>query len=99
MLKSINNFRSSGTITKDKEIFHGLKIHHNIIPYCDEEWLRDDYFHAIEEVAKSVFDVIKHKSGNHTIDGTSLVEYCFALKDEKILNLNSHSICFPLIVR
>lgn len=68
---------------KIKKKIHGLKIHPNIIPYCDEEWLRDDYFHAIEEVAKSVFDVLKRKSRNHTIDGAVLIEYCFALKDEK----------------
>lgn len=68
---------------KIKKKIHGLKIHHNIIPYCDEEWLSDDYFHAIEEVAKSVFDVLKQKSGNHSIDGAMLVDYCFALKDDK----------------
>ena len=68
---------------KIKKKIHGLKIHHNIIPYCDEEWLRDDYFHAIEEVAKSVFDVLKQKSGNYTVDGAVLVDFCFALRDEK----------------
>lgn len=68
---------------KIKNKIHGMKIHHNIIPYCDEEWLRDDYFHAIEEVAKSVFDVLKQKSGNYSIDGAVLVDFCFALKDEK----------------
>lgn len=68
---------------KIKKKINGLRIHHNIIPYCDEEWLRDDYFHAIEEVAKSVFDVLKQKSGNHSIDGAVLVDYCFALKDDK----------------
>lgn len=68
---------------KIKNKIHGMKIHHNIISYCDEEWLRDDYFHAIEEVAKSVFDILKQKSGNHAIDGGALVDYCFALRDEK----------------
>lgn len=68
---------------KIKKKIHGLKIHHDIIPYCDEEWLRDDYFHAIEEVARCVFDVLKQKSGNYSIDGAVLVDFCFALKDEK----------------
>lgn len=68
---------------KIKKKIHGLKIHHNIIPYCDEEWLRDDYFHAIEEIAKSVFDILKQKSKNHSIDGAALVDFCFALHNEK----------------
>lgn len=68
---------------KIKTKIHGLKIHYNIIPYCDEEWLRDDYFHAIEEVAKSVFDTLKQKSGNYAMDGAPLVDFCFALKDDK----------------
>lgn len=68
---------------KIKKKIHGMKIHPYIIPYCDEEWLRDDYFHAIEEVAKSVFDVLKQKSGNHSIDGAVLVDFCFALNNEK----------------
>lgn len=68
---------------KIKKKINGLRIHHNIISYCDEEWLRDDYFHAVEEVAKSVFDVLKQKSGNYSIDGAMLVDFCFALKDDK----------------
>lgn len=69
---------------KVKKKIQGLYIHPEIITYCDEEWLRDDYYHAIEEVAKSVFDVLKNKVGNNALDGSVLIDYCFKIGNEQI---------------
>ena len=48
-----------------------------ITKYCDEEWLNEDYFHAMEEVAKSVFDRMRKMTGIQQ-DGATLVTICFS---------------------
>lgn len=53
-------------------------IHPEIIKCCDEEWLNEDYFHAMEEVAKSVFDRLRLMTGMQQ-DGSSLATACFSL--------------------
>ena len=76
--------KKAQTITEAKERsqkiktkIRGMKIHSDIIKYCDEEWLNEDYFHAMEEVAKSVFDRMRQMTGIHQ-DGADLVNVCFA---------------------
>ena len=63
---------------KIKTKIRGMRIHSEIIKYCDEEWLNEDYFHAVEEVAKSVFDRLRNMTGIHQ-DGGELVTTCFSL--------------------
>ncbi len=63
---------------KIKTKIRGMRIHSEIIKYCDEEWLNEDYFHAVEEVAKSVFDRLRNMTGIH-LDGGELVTTCFSL--------------------
>ena len=77
--------KKAQTITEAKERsrkikykIRGMKIHSEIIKYCDEEWLNEDYFHAMEEVAKSVFDRLRKMTGIQQ-DGGSLVTACFSL--------------------
>jgi uncharacterized protein (TIGR02391 family) len=68
---------------KIKQKIHGMMIHHEIIPYCEAEWLRENYFHAILEIAKSVAEKLRQISGL-TSDGAELVDTCFALgKDNR----------------
>ena len=62
---------------KIKTIIRGMRIHSEIIKYCDEEWLNEDFFHAIEEVAKSVFDRLRNMTGIQQ-DGGVLVTSCFS---------------------
>lgn len=62
---------------KIKTKIRGMRIHSEIIKYCDEEWLNEDYFHAIEEVAKSVFDRLRNMTGIQQ-DGGALVTSCFS---------------------
>ena len=74
---------------KIKTKVRGLKLHPEIIKYCDEEWLNEDYFHAMEEVAKSVFDRLRDITGMQN-DGSALVTECFSLGHSRmpILALN-----------
>lgn len=63
---------------KIKTKIRGMRIHSEIIKYCDEEWLNEDYFHAMEEVAKSVFDRLRKMTGIQQ-DGGVLATACFSL--------------------
>ena len=67
---------------KIKEKVHGIGIHHQILPYCEEEWLKENYFHAILEITKSVAERLRQISG-YTSDGSDLVDECFGLGKEK----------------
>lgn len=68
---------------KIKEKVHGIGVHLDILPYCEEEWLKENYFHAILEITKSVASKLRQKSG-YTSDGAELVDECFGLgKDNK----------------
>lgn len=60
----------------------GITIHSDILPFCEEEWLKEDYFHAILEITKSVADKMRQKSGLFS-DGSELVDACFGLGKEK----------------
>lgn len=60
----------------------GITIHSDILPFCEEEWLKEDYFHAILEITKSVADKMRQKSGLF-LDGSDLVDACFGLGKEK----------------
>jgi uncharacterized protein (TIGR02391 family) len=66
---------------KIKEKVHGIGIHQDILPYCEEEWLKENYFHAILEITKSVAAKLRQKSG-YSSDGAELVDECFGLGKE-----------------
>ncbi len=65
-----------------KERVHGIGIHHNILPYCESEWLNENYFHAILEITKSVAERLRQISGYNS-DGAELVDDCFGMRKEK----------------
>lgn len=68
---------------KIKEKVHGIGIHREILPYCETEWLKENYFHAILEITKSVAERLRQLSGYFS-DGSELVDDCFGLgKDKK----------------
>jgi len=67
---------------KIKERVHGIGVHNEILPYCEAEWLNENYFHAILEITKSVAVRLRQKSG-YTSDGAELVDECFGLGKEK----------------
>ncbi|MET4084277.1 uncharacterized protein (TIGR02391 family) [Pedobacter sp. UYP30] len=68
---------------KIKEKVHGIGVHRDILPYCEAEWLKENYFHAILEITKSVAEKLRHLS-SYNSDGCELVDDCFGLgKDKK----------------
>jgi len=73
---------AKGRAVKVKQKVHGLSIHSDIIPYCEEQYLKENYFHAILEITKSVAEKLRTKSG-YTTDGSELVENCFGLGGDK----------------
>lgn len=78
--KTISEAKERSSRLKRK--VQGITIHSDILPFCDEEWLKEDYFHAILEITKSVADKIRQKSGLF-LDGSELVDACFGLGKEK----------------
>lgn len=67
---------------KIKEKVHGIGIHQDLLPYCEAEWLKENYFHAILEITKSVAERLRQKSG-YSSDGADLVDDCFGLGKDK----------------
>jgi uncharacterized protein (TIGR02391 family) len=67
---------------KIKQKIQGIGIHSEITRFCEEEWLKENYFHAILEITKSVAERLRQKSG-YLSDGSDLVDECFGLGKEK----------------
>ncbi|AZA95635.1 TIGR02391 family protein [Chryseobacterium shandongense] len=79
--RTISEAKSRSLKIKDK--VHGIGVHSEILPYCEAEWLKENYFHAILEITKSVAQRLRQKSG-YSSDGADLIDDCFALgKDKK----------------
>lgn len=58
----------------------GYGAHHKVLECCREELLVEDYFHAVQEAAKSLCDHVREKSGLKT-DGAELINTAFAVGD------------------
>jgi len=78
--KTISEAKRRSQKIKDK--VHGIGVHADILPYCEAEWLNENYFHAILEITKSVAEKLRQKSG-FTSDGAELVDECFGLGKDK----------------
>lgn len=55
-------------------------VHPDVLAFCKEELLQENYFHAVLEATKSVADKIRAKTGL-TGDGATLVDRAFGLGD------------------
>jgi len=62
-------------------------VHEDVLRFCRQELLVDDYFHAVLEAVKSVAEKIRHRTGL-TDDGASLVERAFG-GDLPLLAINA----------
>jgi len=67
-------------------------VHHDVLTFCRAELMVNDYFHAVQEAAKSIADKIRTKTGE-TSDGAPLVEatLCGSAPRLAINDLNTHS--------
>lgn len=91
-----NPVSKSKTITdaKQRETFLLTKlkernIHNDILVFCNEELLIENYFHAVFEATKSVADKIRTLSKLQS-DGAGLVEEAFAIR-RPLLQINTLS--------
>lgn len=78
--------------TRAKELQEEMtlrKVHDDVILFCKSEYLADDYFHAVQEAVKSIFDKMRKLSGMDK-DGAELIDVCFCGKSP-MLFINAHS--------
>ncbi len=85
--KIINSIKSNtigeaaARASKLKENLIARNVHPDILKYCKQELLVDNYFHAVFEATKSVADKIRIKTGLNS-DGGQLVDEAFSFKSE-----------------
>ena len=61
----------------------GFGAHHEVLKCCKEELLSEDYFHAVQEAAKSLCDRVREMSGLIT-DGAELIQTAFSTSNPYI---------------
>ena len=61
-------------------------VHPDVLAFCKAELLQDNYFHAVLEATKSVFEKVRRLSGQ-TADGATLIDRAFG-GDAPILAIN-----------
>ena len=63
------------------------QVHERVLSFCRAELIADNYFHAVLEAVKSVFDRIREMSGMEA-DGSALVDKVFS-GDSPVLAINN----------
>lgn len=83
---NIHLIKSSKTRTQANERYDSLKskliernIHPQILEFCTQDIVNEDYFSIIFEASKSVYDRIRKMTGIN-LDGNRLIYTCFDLK-------------------
>lgn len=66
-----------------KQKLRDIRAHCDVIRFCNEELLADDYFHAVHEAAKSLCDKVRDLSGLNK-DGSSLFEEALCVNNPYI---------------
>jgi uncharacterized protein (TIGR02391 family) len=79
--KSLTINQANARASKLKEHLIVRKVHPEILKFCREELLVDNYFHSVFEATKSVAEKIRNESGL-TTDGYRLVEEAFSFNDK-----------------
>ena len=64
-------------------------VHPDVLRFCRQELLEDNYFHAVLEAVKSVADKIRSRTGL-TDDGATLIDRAFG-GDKPMLVINSYA--------
>lgn len=70
-----------------RKLLEQRQVHPDVLAFCREELLKDNYFHAVFEATKSVADKLRNKSGLLS-DGAELVDTAFSLKNP-VLAINT----------
>lgn len=70
-----------------RKLLEQRQVHPDVLTFCREELLKDNYFHAVFEATKSVADKLRTKSGLIS-DGAELVDTAFSIKNP-VLAINT----------
>lgn len=80
------------TIPEAEERANSLKLelqarntHQQIFRFCTPEFLSDDYFHAIDEAIKGLFERVRELSASYLTDGVVLIDSVFSKDKSKLL--------------
>jgi uncharacterized protein (TIGR02391 family) len=65
----------------------GRTVHPEVLKYCRAELMQDNYFHAVFEATKGLFQRIRDMTGVQ-LDGAALIDHVFAI-ERPLLALNS----------
>ncbi|MCK1248877.1 TIGR02391 family protein [Streptococcus uberis] len=61
-----------------------LKIHAQVLNFCTQELLQENYFHAVFEASKGIFRRVRLLTGS-SMDAASLIDQCFKIKDPVVI--------------
>jgi uncharacterized protein (TIGR02391 family) len=76
-VKKIHTLTESEVRAKELQEEMSLRnVHADVLLFCKSEYLVDNYFHAVQEAVKSIFDKIRNLSRIDK-DGTELIDKCF----------------------
>lgn len=86
---------AANTFTEAKQRYESFRdrldyfnIHTEVIKYCTPELLEHNYFHAIFEASKGIFDRLRYLTTS-TKDGNSIINEAFNVKNPAILIENN----------
>lgn len=68
-----------------------LNLHKNVSKYCTEELLKEDYFHAVFEASKGLFNRIRLMSDS-TLDGQALIDKSFDFKKQPLILIQGNNL-------
>lgn len=71
--------QAAARASKLREHLISRKVHPDVLRYCKEELLVDNYFHAVFEATKSVAEKIRQRTGLSS-DGAELIDQAFSFK-------------------
>lgn len=80
MVQKARNLREAAQrADRLRQLLSARRVHSDVLTFCREELLVENYFHAVLEATKSVAEKIRARTGL-TADGSDLVDEAFAFK-------------------
>lgn len=90
--KTVTTFTEAQNRLKSlNEEINSLNLHFEVTKYCTEELLKENYFHAVFEASKGLFDRVRLLSGL-THDGQTLIDKSFDFKKQPLIMIEGNSL-------
>lgn len=90
--KGVKTFNEAQNRLKSlTEEISNLNLHHDVTRFCTEELLEKNYFHAVFEASKGLFDRIRLLSGL-TLDGQKLIDKAFNFKKQPLILIQGNPL-------